>query len=483
MNYLLQATWETLYMVVISGVLSLSAGLAIGVWLYLSGKNRPLQNPTWYATVSTIVNLTRSIPFIILMVAILPFTRFIIGTTIGTNAAIVPLTLCAIPFFARICQSALEDLPSTLLETSNALGATTWQCVYKFLLPESAPTLIRGATLTIIGLIGYSAMAGAVGGGGLGQLAIDYGYQQFNIKVMLETVVVLVLIVQVVQYLGDFCASRRLVKPLLIGTLITLLVILAGQAYSHDTVANTTNTLRVGIISGPQEKIMAIAQKEALKKYGLNLKLVKFDDYILPNTALNDGDIDANIFQHVPYLNAQIKARGYQLTPIAKTFVYPMGFYSQKIHSIRGLKSGDLVAIPSDPSNQARALLLLQHAGLITLKKGVGTNATLHDIEQNPLQLKFKALPAATLPRVMQDATLVGLTNDFVGAAGLSLKQAILREGPQSPYANVIVVRKGTQTNPQFKNLVNVMHSKAVLNETKKLFPNGAAIPAWTRTP
>ena len=134
-----------------------------------------------------------------MLIALIPLTQFIIGTTIGTNAAIIPLTLAVIPFFARVTESSFLGISPGLLETSRSLGVTTWQLIRKFLIPESLPSLIKGATLTLIGLIGYSAMAGAVGGGGLGQLAINYGYERFNVTVIVETVIILVAIVQLTQ--------------------------------------------------------------------------------------------------------------------------------------------------------------------------------------------------------------------------------------------------------------------------------------------
>jgi D-methionine transport system permease protein len=330
-------------------------------------------------------------------------------------------------------------------------------------------------------LIGYSAMAGAVGGGGLGELAINYGYQRFNVWVMLETIIILVVIVQWVQSVGDLLAEKRKLKGLSIGSVIFLAVCITVQAWPSSV--STLDTLRVGIMSGAQQKIMAVAKRVAWQKYHLHLNLVVFNDYVQPNIALNNGDIDANIFQHVPYLDSQIKSRGFKVSPIAKTFVYPMGFYSRKIHKLSQLKDGAIVAIPNDPSNEGRALLVLQKAHLITLNPKAGLFATTKSITHNPKHLKFKELGDAQLPRVLKDATLVALTNDYVGPAGFSVKQAILREGADSPYANVIVVRTKNKNNPLFKQLIAAMHSKPVVNATMSAFPNGAAIAAWSTKP
>ncbi len=474
---LLLATWQTIYMVFISSFISIVLGLCIGAVLFMTQRGRALENRWLNIPIGFFVNMTRSVPFIILMISIIPLTRLIAGTSIGVNAAIVPLTITAIPFFARIAESAFGEVFYGVIEASHAMGATTWQIVCKVLIPESLPSLINGATLTIIGLIGYSAMAGAVGGGGLGELAINYGYQRFDVWVMAETVVLLIIIVQIIQSLGDHLAAKRKLSGVLIGCIVFWALCIGSQVW--PMLGHHEQTIKVGIVSGVQDQIMPVAERVAEQQYHFKLKLVEFDDYVLPNTALSDGSINANIFQHIPYLNAQIKAHGYQLTPIAKTFIFPMGFYSRKIQRLSDLKSGSVVAVPNDPSNEGRALLLLQQAKIITLKKGVGLFGTLHDIVGNPLHLHFKSLDAAQLPRVLKDAALVGLTNDYVVPAGLHVSDALLKEGSNSPYANVIVVRTKDKDKPIFKKLIAVMHSKPVVNATLKLFPNGAAIKAW----
>jgi D-methionine transport system permease protein len=476
---LFKATWETIYMVFISSFISIFLGLILGSILFVT-KHKSSTGITWLHRILEIsVNVTRSLPFIILMIAIIPFTRLLVGTTIGSNAAIVPLTIAAIPFFARICENALAEVPHGLIEAAHAMGASTWQTVIKVLLPESLPTLIRGATLTIIGLIGYSAMAGVVGGGGLGELAINYGYQRFDVVVMLETVILLIILVQLIQVIGDVLAKHRKIKPVLIGSALVWALCLGWHFYPSSI--HQSNTLRVGVMSGWEQDVMKVAKKVARQDYGIDLQIVAFSDYVQPNVALNNGSIDANIFQHDPYLQAQIKAHHYAITPIAKTFVYPMGFYSKKIKSLSQLKEGDLVAIPNDPSNEGRALLLLEKAGLITLKPGVTTSATVNDIVANKYHLRFKILDAAQLPRVLHDADLVAITNDFVGPAGLSINQALIKESSDSPYANLIVTRDQDKDKPIMQKLIAIMHSESVVDETEKIFPHGAAVPAWNK--
>ncbi len=203
-----RATQETLYMVGVATVFTAIFGLPLGVLLVITDRRGILPAPALNRALAAIVNIGRSLPFIILLVAVIPLTRLIVGTSIGSTAAIVPLTLAAIPFFARVVETAIREVERGLIEAAQAMGATNWQIVIKVLIPEALPSLVLGLTITIIGLIGYSAMAGAVGGGGLGDLAIRYGYQRFQTDVMIATVVLLIILVQGIQMLGDWTARR-----------------------------------------------------------------------------------------------------------------------------------------------------------------------------------------------------------------------------------------------------------------------------------
>lgn len=205
---LLQATGETLYMVVVSLSIATAFGLPLGVLLATSGRGE-LFEALWFQRVfGPLVNATRSVPFIILAVAIIPFTRFVVGTSIGTSAAIVPLTVAAIPFIARIIEGAIREVDGGLIEAAQAMGARPVQVVTKVLLPEALPGIIHGLTLTAVTLIGYSAMVGAVGAGGLGDLGIRYGYQRFRPDVMAAVVITLIVVVQAVQSFGDYLARK-----------------------------------------------------------------------------------------------------------------------------------------------------------------------------------------------------------------------------------------------------------------------------------
>ena len=194
---LLKSLWETVYMVALSTIIATAAGIPLGVILVCTDRGGILQNLGINRVLGWIVNATRSTPFIILMVAIIPLTRMIVGTSIGTAAAMVPLCIAAAPFIARLVETSLKEVDGGVIEAAQSMGATPWQIITKVMIPEAMPSIISGITITIINLIGCSAMAGAVGGGGLGDLAIRYGYQRFNNQVMFATVVVLVILVQV----------------------------------------------------------------------------------------------------------------------------------------------------------------------------------------------------------------------------------------------------------------------------------------------
>ena len=205
---ILAATGETLYMVAAAGLIGTLIGLPLGIFLATSGKGELYQAVPANRVLGIVVNATRSTPFIILVVAIIPFTRLIAGTSIGTSAAIVPLTVAAAPFIARIIEAAIREVDQGLIEASKAMGASSLQIVLKVLLPEALPAIVLGLTLTAVSLIGYSAMVGAVGGGGLGDLGIRFGYQRFMPEVMAAVVVVLIVLVQAVQTIGEAIARK-----------------------------------------------------------------------------------------------------------------------------------------------------------------------------------------------------------------------------------------------------------------------------------
>lgn len=205
---LLVGVWDTLYMTVAATFFSYVFGMIMGVTLVVCRKDGIRPNTVVYSVLDVVVNLTRSFPFLILMIAVIPFTRFLVGTTIGNNATVVPLVLAAAPFVARLVESSLLEVDNGVVEAAQSMGASIWQIIVKVLLPEARPSLINGSAVSAITILGYSAMSGAVGGGGLGKLAIMYGYNRYQTDIMIITVALLIIIVQAFQSFGNW-ATRR----------------------------------------------------------------------------------------------------------------------------------------------------------------------------------------------------------------------------------------------------------------------------------
>lgn len=249
-----------------------------------------------------------------------------------------------------------------------------------------------------------------------------------------------------------------------------VLALTAGLAAAED--------IKVGVSPGEHAEIMEEVARLAAPQ-GLNIDVIEFSDYVIPNQALADGDINANSFQHLPYLENQIKDRGFELVPVAKTITTPMGVYSDKLKSLEELPEGAKVAIPNDPTNGGRALLILQDLGVLKLKGDAGLTPSPLDVTENPKNLKFVELDAAQLPRALADADIALINTNYALAAGLKPREdAIASEKPDSPYANVIVVRKGDEDQPWVKQLVETYHSPEIKSFIDDKY-DGAVITSW----
>ncbi len=267
---------------------------------------------------------------------------------------------------------------------------------------------------------------------------------------------------------------RNLIKALLAGFAATTLLTSLG-ARADDQV------IKVGTVSGPDAQVWAVVQKVA-KREGLNVKVIEFNDYVQPNAALDAGDLDANSFQHQPYLDSQIKQRGYKIVSVGLTYISPIGVYSKKLKSLNDLPQGAKVAVPNDPSNENRAFLLLQSKGVIKLRAGAGlngSNATPLDVADNPKKLKFVELDAAQLPRALGDVDAAVINTNYALAAGMQpTKDAIALEDIRSPYANVIAVRIQDKDKPWVKKLVAAYQSEDVRQFIKTQF-KGSMVPSF----
>lgn len=265
--------------------------------------------------------------------------------------------------------------------------------------------------------------------------------------------------------------STTILKSLLCALIICL--------YACTPATRDEHTLIVGTISGPETELMHVAADVAKKKFKLDIKIVEFEDYVLPNAALADGTLDANMIQHQPYLTQSIATHHYPIESIGKTFIYPMGAYSKKYKDLSDIAPESTIAIPNDPSNATRALLLLHEAGLIQLTHTNLTNITPHDIQQSTLKLNIIELDAAQLPRALSDVDLAIINTNYAILAGLlPSRDALLLETADSPYANVVVVRSAEKEAPKYQHLLNALHSQAVQHKADELFKR-QAIRAW----
>ncbi|WP_147614998.1 MetQ/NlpA family ABC transporter substrate-binding protein [Treponema pectinovorum] len=250
-------------------------------------------------------------------------------------------------------------------------------------------------------------------------------------------------------------------------------------AFLAAVAVNAQTVLKVGATPEPHAEILNLV-KDDLKAKGIDLQVIEFTDYVTPNDAVESGDIDANYFQHIPYLDSFNKERGYHLVNAAGIHVEPFAVYSNKIKNLKDLKKKATVAIPNDPTNEARALLLLQEAGLITLKAGAGIDATPIDIKNNPLKLKFKEIEAASLPRVLNDVDAAVINGNYALPAGLSAKRdGLFIEGSSSPYVNVIAVKAGSENKPAIQELIKALKSQKVKDFISKKYPNGEVVTVF----
>ncbi|GAB5099363.1 MetQ/NlpA family ABC transporter substrate-binding protein [Caballeronia sp. HLA56] len=243
-------------------------------------------------------------------------------------------------------------------------------------------------------------------------------------------------------------------------------------------VAHADDAIRVGVTGGPHAQIMDVVKQVAAKN-GLKITVIEFSDYVQPNAALSAGDLDANSYQHLPYLDAQVKDRGYKLIKVADTVTFPMGIYSKKIKSLGELQNGARVAVPNDPTNGGRALLLLQKQGLLKLRADAGLKATPIDIVENPKKLKIVELDAAQIPRSLADVDAAAINTNFAMEAGLKPNaDAIAIEDPHGPYANIIAIRAVDKDKPWVAKLVAAYHSPEVKQFIAGKY-SGAVIAAW----
>ncbi|GHC25694.1 MetQ/NlpA family ABC transporter substrate-binding protein [Aidingimonas halophila] len=260
----------------------------------------------------------------------------------------------------------------------------------------------------------------------------------------------------------------------LFGSALLSIGLLGGTALAADD----DDHIKVGTVAGPETDIMRLAAEIAEEEYDLDVEIVEFTDYVTPNAALADGSLDANAYQHEPYMQGMVEDRGYDFAIAGYTFVYPIGAYSEKYETIDELPDGATIALPNDPSNEGRALILMHKEGLIELDDPENLEATPIDIVDNPHDFEFREIEAAQLPRVLPDVDMAFINNTFAQPAGLHLDDALISEGADSPYVNLIVVRQGDEDREAIQQLVDAYQTDAVAEKAEELF-KGGAVPGW----
>ena len=506
-----KALGDTMLMVLWSGLISFVFGLLLGVVLTVTKPNGILENKVVYQILDKLVSLFRSIPFIILLTWVMPITRALVGTVLYVRGAIVPLVFGSVPFFTRQVESALAELDGGLIEAALSMGSSPLEIIFRVYLKESIAAIARGTTITIVSLLNLTAMAGVAGAGGLGDFAIRYGHDRNMADITNVTVLVLVLTSASSNLSVDASSKRTRINVIPIQSLPTTLqkifltedismklkkffalalaattlalALTACGSKADDSAdnsdANTDNqtgetvTVKLGVVGGIYDDLWASA-KAALADEGIDLEIVQFSDYVTPNNALANGDIDLNAFQHRIYLQNEIDNYGYAIQNIGNTFIIPLNLYSQKVSSVDELKDGDVVAIPYDLTNGGRALKVLEAAGLIELDPNAAFNPTVDDITSYKVNITIEELKANTIPSVLPDVAAAVVNGNYALDFGLKTDEAIYKDSvlDVEEYWNLIAARTADVEDPDtaaiYETVVEAFQSSA----TEDVFNN-----------
>lgn len=474
----ISSIWETLLMLAWSGVFVFVLGGVLGVALTVTRAGGILENRPLWQVLDKVTNVFRSIPFIILLAALLPVSRLIMGTAIGVPGAIVPLVVGAIPFFARQVEVSLAEVDPGLIEAADAMGLAPLDIIWRVYLRESVSSLARVTTVTLISLLNLTAMAGAVGAGGLGNFAIQYGKDRNQLDVIYVTVVVLVIMVSLIQIVGNAMAKRSSAehraaaaaaagngtatgtgttgshtrRNVIIGA--AALAVGFGLYFAVNALtaapASERLTVKMGVTGTIYKELYAPAKKK-LAAEGIDLEIVQFSDYTTPNAALADGDIDLNSFQHRIFFATELEKKGYKLSNIGNTFVQPMHLYSANVASVDEIADGAKVAIPDDVTNGGRALKVLEAAGLIQLSDAAGFNPTVADITANPRGIEIVQLAANNIPSVLPDVAAAVVNGNYAIDNNLSHDDIIFEDTSISDeqYWNLTAARTEDLKDPE----------------------------------
>lgn len=485
---------ETIEMMVLAGILSTIFGVLLGILLNVLSPNGISKNKIAYNIISTIINMIRSIPFLILGVLAIPFTMWVTGifgraTFFGALASCVPLTIASTAFIAKVVESSTAEVSPQLIEAGLSLGLSKTQIVTKILLKEALPSIINGISLAMVSLLGISAVVVAWSGGGLGSLAKLVGVDDGDTASMLIIVLVIIIIVLVIQVVGNIL--YKLVKEskkfklsyVTIPFTVLSLVVLIACNVSFDAKARIV----VGGMANPSAPVINNI-KEDFEKEGYDLELEIFSEFALGNPALASGTVDATLFQHTPYLNSYLSSNPSVDFTVAATIYYPLfGGYSKTITNVSQIKSGDTIAIPNDVSNGVRALKLLDNANIISITipddlTGVSmTDLTKIGNYTNNKNIKIELADAANCALAAKNGTAaLGICSyTYASAQGFDVRNdTIVSESTemQTTYANILVVRTEDKDKEWVSTLTSLLTSKKSQEFIDEYF-EGAMLP------
>lgn len=485
---------STLQMFIISGIFSFILGIIFGVALTIFKKGGIAQNKIIYGILSVFINVFRSIPFIILLVFLIPFTRSIVGTSIGVKGAIIPLIFGVVPFYARQVETALENVAPGKIEAARSMGSSTIGIIFRVYLHESIPELIRVTTITAISLIGLTTMAGAVGAGGLGDFAINYGQGLNHSDIIYACIIVLLLLISFIQFIGSFLAKATTNKELFrfkhasceakkfyltsglihLGATLILITIASVTIFFVSDNTNDKIEVKIGVCGANNDQWKAVQYVLDQNGYNIDIDLVEFSAYNLPNEALNSGDIDLNSFQHQAYLDNEVAINNYNISSIGKTVVAPLTLFSKNYSSVEEIKAaaGTIItenkqiriALPKDPTNLGRGLKVLEACGLISVDPEAGYTPEIKDITLN-YNIEIVPQDANTLPTTLTDYAGALINATYAIPAGLlPSRDGLYTEETSSdnPYLNIIAARNDELDRPEFKAIVEAFNSQIV---------------------
>lgn len=435
---MLPALGETALMVGIVMLFVVSLGGVVGVVLFNTSPRGLFPQRGVHRVLSWIVNMGRSLPFLVLMAAIIPFTFWLTGTTIGIPAAVVPMIAAGIPFFGRLVDNALRELPGEVTAVGLVCGGSRWQIIRSAQLSEALPAIVAAITLNLISMIEYSAIAGTIGAGGIGYLAVVYGYQRFDNHIMIATIVVLIALIQTIQFFGDrlvaalrhpqgdivmttqeFELRKTRRWPWLLLIIVVILLAAAGWFWRSQqpqaVVFGTTLKVHYEPAMAGEQKLIDYVGEHIAPDYGLKLEAVGVQDPVQADRAVAEGQYAATVYQHQWWLKQVVDANGFQLTSSLPLFQWAFGIYSDRYHSVADLPQGATIVVPDDGANQGQALWLLARQGLITLDPTVEPRtAKLKNIVGNPHGFVFKELDLLTMPRALNSVdAAIGYVSQF----------------------------------------------------------------------